>query len=321
MTDSSLLESLDADIHPSLVDHRSGKVRESWRLPDGRRVLITTDRISAFDRVLGAIEHKGQVLNQLAAWWFERTADIVANHMLDMPDPNVLVAVEAAPLPVEVVVRGRLTGSTATAVLPRYLQGERILYGHRLPDGIEPHGPLPEPLITPTTKAVDGGHDQPITCEEVASSGLVEAELWEEIQRVALALFQRGVEVAADAGFVLADTKYEFGLGPDGKLLLIDEMHTPDSSRYWSAKTLAERLAAGQQPESFDKEPFRLAFAAAGYTGNGEPPELDVRVRTATAARYVELYERLTGLPFEPGARPVVGRVEAVIRSLVATAG
>ncbi|MEM9613151.1 MAG: phosphoribosylaminoimidazolesuccinocarboxamide synthase [Actinomycetota bacterium] len=301
--------------------HRSGKVRESWALPGDRRLLVTTDRISAFDRVFGTIPNKGQVLNQLAAWWFDRTADVVDNHVISVPDPNVLIAIDATPLPVEVVVRARLTGSTDTALLPRYEQGERVLYGHHLPDGLAPHGALPEPIITPTTKAADGGHDQPITCAEVTELGLVETELWAEIQKVALAVFARGVEVAAAAGFILADTKYEFGLAPDGRLLLIDEVHTPDSSRYWDVEHLERNLAEGEGPPSFDKEPFRLALKAAGYVDGGPDPDLSDRVRTDTGDRYVELYERLTGLAFEPGAQPVEARVEASIRSALQGAG
>jgi len=306
---SQTLASFDLDFGLDLPDHRSGKVRESWQLPNQRRLLVTTDRISAFDRVLGAIEHKGQVLNLLAAWWFARTADIVANHVVEVPDPNALIAVDANPLPVEVVVRGRLTGSTSTSLLPRYEAGERLLYGIELPDGLAPHGPLPEPMITPTTKADHGGHDQPVTCDEVVELGLVEPGLWNQIQKVALELFSRGTVIAVDAGFVLADTKYEFGLGPDGQLLLIDEVHTPDSSRYWSAATLEERLAGGATPESFDKEPVRLALAAIGYRGDGPPPELPASVRADTSSRYVELYERLTGDRFEPGDQPIDTRL------------
>jgi phosphoribosylaminoimidazole-succinocarboxamide synthase len=292
-----------------LPEHTSGKVREAWKLPDERRLLVTTDRLSALDRVIGLVPHKGQVLNELAAWWFNLTSDIVANHVISVPDPNVLIAVDATPLPVEVVVRGRLTGSTSTSVLPRYRAGERNLYGYQLPDGIPDHGPLPEPLITPTTKASDGGHDQPTTVHEVASSGLVDPGLWSEIQKVALELFRRGVEVAAGAGFVLADTKYEFGLAPDGELLIIDEMHTPDSSRFWAAESLEDRLARGLGPESFDKEPVRLALAATGFTGDGPIPELPADVWEAASARYVELYERLTGQGFVPGQQPAENRI------------
>jgi phosphoribosylaminoimidazole-succinocarboxamide synthase len=272
-------------------------------------LFVTTDRLSAFDRVVGLVPNKGQVLNQLAAWWFDLTSDIVANHVISVPDPNVLIAVDATPLPVEVVVRSRLTGSTSTSVLPRYRAGERVLYGYELPDGIPDHGALPEPLITPTTKAEKGGHDQPTTVAQVAASGLVEPGLWSEIQNVALELFRRGTEVAADAGFILADTKYEFGLASDGELLIIDEMHTPDSSRFWAAASLQERLASGLVPESFDKEPVRLALAATGFKGDGPIPELPGDVWDAASARYVELYERLTGRTFVPGEQPAQARI------------
>ena len=292
-----------------LPGRASGKVREAWPLAGGRRLLITTDRLSAFDRVIGTVAHKGQVLNQLAAWWFERTSDIVDNHLLDVPDPNAMIAVDAEPIPVEVVVRGRLTGSTSTSLLPRYRAGERVLYGHRLPEGLTDHGPLPEPLITPTTKARDGGHDQPIDCDGVVDRGLVDGDLWAEIEKVALALFERGSRLAADAGFVLADTKYEFGLDADGRLLLIDEVHTPDSSRFWAADAADERLAAGLAPDGYDKEPIRLALREAGYTGDGEPPPLADEVWARTSARYVTLYEALTATTFVPGEQPAVGRI------------
>jgi len=310
---SDTLDTVDLE----LPGQQSGKVRESWPLPNQRRLIVTTDRISAFDRVITSIPYKGQVLNQVAAWWFARTEDIVANHVVDLPDPNALIAVDAKPLPVEVVVRGRLTGSTSTSLLPRYERGERHMYGYRLPDGLEAHGPLAEPLITPTTKATDGGHDEPITVDQVVADGLVEQGLWTQIQKAALELFRRGTELAADAGFVLADTKYEFGLAPDGELLLIDEVHTPDSSRYWAIDSLEERLAEGRGPESFDKEPFRLALKATGYDGNGTPPVIDPAAIAATSQRYRELYERLTGTPFAPGAGQPAERLRLNLASLL----
>jgi phosphoribosylaminoimidazole-succinocarboxamide synthase len=293
-----------------LPGHTSGKVREAWPLSEGRRLLVTTDRLSAFDRIIGQVPHKGQVLNQISAWWFAATTDIVANHLLEVPDPNASVVIDATPLPVEVVVRGRLTGSTSTSLLPRYQAGERALYGHRLPDGIPDHGPLPEPIITPTTKATDGAHDEPITVDQVAADGLVAPDRWAEVQAVALALFARGSEVADAAGFVLADTKYEFGIGPDGSLLLIDEVHTPDSSRYWLRETLDERLAAGQPPEGFDKEPVRLALRSLGYRGDGPPPTLDDAVWRSTSERYVRLYEAVTSSAFVPGSQPIADRLQ-----------
>ncbi len=300
-----------------LPGHQSGKVREIWSLPGGRRLLVTTDRLSAFDRIIGLVPHKGQVLNQLAAWWFDAVVDIVPSHVISVPDPNALIAVEATPLPVEVVVRSRLTGSTSTSVLPRYLAGERTMYGHDFPDGLVPHGPLPTPIITPTTKARAGEHDEPTTSEAVVADGLVDAELWRQVQDVALRLFERGQTVAAEAGFVLADTKYEFGLHPDGSLIIIDEMHTPDSSRYWDASTLDARLAAGEAPDGYDKEPVRLALRAAGYSGDGPPPILPDQVWADTSARYIELYERITGQAFEPASMPAQSRIEASLAEVL----
>ena len=299
-----------------LPGHQGGKVRESWTLSDHRRLLVTTDRLSAFDKIIGTVPHKGQVLNQLAAWWFDQTKDIVANHVIELPDPNALIAIDAVPLPVEVVVRARLTGSTSTSVLPRYLAGERELYGYTLPDGIEPHGALPELLLTPTTKAQHGAHDEPITVAAVEEQGLVESALWQQVQNVAMAVFRRGQRIAEDAGFVLADTKYEFGLDPNGELLLIDEVHTPDSSRYWAIDSLDDRLAAGLAPESYDKEPVRLALKAIGYTGDGPPPELPDAVWAETSARYVQLYERLTRTAFVPGETPIEDRLQSNLGGL-----
>lgn len=313
------LDRIDLGDLPGLSDHRSGKVRESWSLGDGRRLLVTTDRLSAFDRVVGTVAHKGQVLNELSAWWFGRTADVVDGHLLAVPDPNAAVVIDATPLPVEVVVRGRLTGSTSTSLLPRYLAGERQLYGHRLPDGIERHGPLREPIVTPTTKAVAGGHDEPVSPADVVARGLVEPALWERVRSVALALFARGTEVAADAGFVLADTKYELGLAPDGRLLLIDEVHTPDSSRYWATASLQARLASGDEPESFDKEPVRLALRATGYRGDGPPPQLDQATWDEASRRYVALFERLTGELFRPAPEPAAPRIRTAVEDLLAS--
>jgi phosphoribosylaminoimidazole-succinocarboxamide synthase len=273
---------------PFLGERLAGKVRDSYRLGD-RRVLITTDRVSAFDRVLGLIPCKGQVLNRLAAWWFEQTADIVPNHLIAVPHPNVTIAREAQPLPIEVVVRGYITGVTDTSLWQIYAAGERAPYGVALPDGLRKHDPLPTPILTPTTKAQDGQHDRPITPQEIVASGLVSAELWQEIARVSLALFARGQALAARGGLILVDTKYEFGL-IDGQLTLIDEIHTPDSSRYWDA----ERYAAGEIV-NYSKEFMREWFADQGYRGEGVPPVMPPELRAAIAARYLAVYERITG--------------------------
>lgn len=295
-----------------LSDRREGKVRVSYRIDDERRVLITTDRISALDRVVGAVPDKGQILNQLTAWWCEQTSDIIANHLLDVPDPNAMIVRAATPLPVEVVVRGHLTGVTSTSMWTRYAAGQRLIDGHRLPDGLEKNTPLPTPLITPTTKAVAGAHDEPISAAEVVERGLVPAALWDEVSAAALGLFEYGTRRAAACGLVLVDTKYEFGLGADGELMLIDEVHTPDSSRLWIADSIEQRRSAGLEPESLDKEPTRRAAIGLADGASVPPDEI-----AATRCRYVEAYERLTGTGFEPGRRPVVDRLVDNLRAAI----
>ena len=294
-----------------LPDRRDGKVRASYALGTDRRLMITTDRLSAFDRVIAAVPYKGQVLNQLSAWWFARTADVVANHVIEVPDPNVLIARSARPLPVEVVVRGYITGVTDTSLWRQYHDGARTIYGHRFPDGLAKNTALREAIVTPTTKAEHGGHDEPITCDEVVTRGLLDVDLWERVMTAAREVFHRGSVLGREAGLILADTKYEFGLASDGSLLLIDEVHTPDSSRWWVATTYDERLAAGEEPESLDKEVVRRAYAEIGYRGDGPVPRLPDDVWTATSARYIDAYERLTGVPFEPGSYPVAERIVA----------
>lgn len=302
-----------ADVVLDLPDRRAGKVRVSYALSGGRRLFVTTDRLSAFDHVVAVVPFKGQVLNGLAAWWFDRTRHVVANHVLAVPDPNVTVAVAARPLPVEVVVRGAITGTSGTSLWRQYHEGARTIYGHRLPDGLRKNEILPAAIVTPTTKGEAGAHDEPLTCDDVVRRGLVEAATWDRVQAAALALFAFGAGVAARAGLILADTKYEFGIGPGGDLLLIDEVHTPDSSRFWEAGTYEDRLGRGLEPESLDKEPVRLALDAAGYRGDGAIPDLGAEVVRATMRRYVAAYERLTGAAFVPAPQPVEARVAAMI--------
>jgi len=304
------------DIDLPLDDRRDGKVRVSFALPNGHRLFITTDRLSAFDRIIASVPFKGQVLNQLSAWWFAETADIIANHLVAVPDPNVLIARTTVPLTVEVVVRGYITGVTDTALWTQYAAGERVLYGHRLPDGLTKNAPLDAPIVTPTTKGDHGAHDVPLSCDAVAERGLVGAALWERVQEVALALFARGTERGASSGLILADTKYEFGLTADGELLLIDEVHTPDSSRWWVQSSYAERVAGGDEPESLDKEVVRRALAEVGYSGDGPVPTLPPEVWTATSTRYVDAFERLTGTDFVPGRYPVGPRIHAALAGL-----
>lgn len=287
----------EADI-PELPNRYRGKVRDNYDLPDGRRVIIASDRISAFDRILAAIPWKGMVLTQTARFWFEATRDICANHVLDYPDPNVVVARRLDILPVEIVVRGYLAGTTGTSILTMYKAGARVMYGHFFPDGMRANEKLPAPIVTPTTKAFDGGHDEPLTPAEILSRGLLTRDQWETLRTLALALFARGQAMAATRGLILADTKYEFGLDPEGRIVLADEIHTPDSSRWWFAETYPARFAAGERPDSFDKD-FMRSWVAARCDPYRDPiPDIPEEVVLATARVYVDAYERITGQAF-----------------------
>lgn len=293
-----------------LPHKQTGKVRDNYPLSEQRRLLITTDRLSAFDRVLHCVPYKGQVLNQLSAWWFENTGDIISNHMIETPDPNALVAINVEPFPVEVIVRGYITGVTSTALWHRYSLGEREIYGYHFPEGLRKNQILVEPIITPTTKGGPTGHDERLTCAEVVTKGYLEAADWDLVQTAALQLFKRGQATAKRAGLLLVDTKYEFGRTMNGDILLIDEVHTPDSSRYWRADTYAERFAIGAEPDNFDKEFVRLAYAERGYRGEGSAPELPEEVWLAASQRYIQIYEMLTGKEFVPGEYPVEPRLQ-----------
>ncbi len=297
------------ETHLGLPGRGEGKVREWYTLPNGRRLIVTTDRLSAFDRILAAVPYKGQVLNQLSGWWFEQTRDLVDNHLIALPDPNAALVRAASPFPVEVIVRGFITGVTGTALWRRYELGEREIYGHWFGEGLRKNQALPKPIVTPTTKGGASGHDERLTCSEVVEQGLIDATTWDAIMTAALAVFKRGQALAAQAGLILVDTKYEFGKAADGSLLLIDEVHTPDSSRYWLADSYAERLEAGLEPENYDKEFVRLAYAAKGYRGEGEPPVMDNSLWVTAAQRYINIYERLTGLTFEPAPYPAEERM------------
>ncbi len=292
----------------------SGKVRDWYDLPDGNRLLVTTDRLSAFDRILARVPYKGQVLNQLTNWWFDQTADIIANHKVSVPDPNAVVARVAEPILVEVVVRGYITGVTTTALWYRYALGERNIYGYQFPDGLKKNGALREPIITPTTKGVGGSHDELLTCAEVTEKGLLDKRTWDQVQAAALAVFTRGQALAAKARLVLVDTKYEFGRAADGSVVLIDEVHTPDSSRFWKADTYDARFAAGEEPENFDKEFVRLAYAEKGYRGDGEIPQVPAALWVAASERYITIYEMMTGNTFDAASYPVQPRLVENLR-------
>src|SRR5688572_8410802 len=287
----------------------SGKVRDWYDLPDGKRLIVTTDRLSAFDRILNCVPYKGQVLNQLSAWWFKQTEDIIPNHLISIPDPNAAVVQRVSPIPVEVIVRGYITGVTSTALWHRYSLGEREIYGYIFGQGLRKNERLPEPIITPTTKGGPTGHDERLTCAEVVEKGLLDANTWDQVQSAALAVFKRGQEIANKAGIILVDTKYEFGRTADGSVLLIDEVHTPDSSRFWKADTYEERFKADEDPENFDKEFVRIAYADKGYRGDGEIPSMPADLWASASERYIKIYELMTGEKFEPGSYPVEPRL------------
>ncbi len=291
-------QTVDSTDFPTLGTRIQGKVRDSY-VKDGRRTIIATDRISAFDVVLGTIPLKGQILNQLAAFWFERTKDLAPNHILEVPDPNVTVAMECEIIPVEFVVRGFLTGSSNTSIWTAYERGDRHYCGHTLPDGMAKHQRLPEPLLTPTTKAERGAHDEPVSREEAIAGGLITAARYQEAEELALALFAEGQRYADKQGLILVDTKYEMGLDPQGRLTLIDEVHTPDSSRYWYRDGYDEAMGAGVDPTALDKEFVRRWLVEHGYRGEGEAPALPDDLRCEAARRYIETFELVTGQPFD----------------------
>jgi phosphoribosylaminoimidazole-succinocarboxamide synthase len=288
-----------------------GKVRDNYSTSDGRRILVVTDRVSAFDRILGTLPLKGQLLNFVAGFWFEKTRDVADNHVLASPDPNVLVAVECQPLPVEMVVRAYLTGTTSTSIWVHYARGERTFCGHPLPDGLREHEKLPEVLITPSTKAHDGGHDVSGSRADILRISGMSAQDFDTAADLALALFRRGQEVCAERGLILVDTKYEFGRTPDGRIVVIDEMHTPDSSRFWYSESYREHFERGTAPESFDKEFLRRYLSAQGFTGDGPIPPIPDAVRIEAARRYLEAVERITGAPFEPNLEDPIPRMQA----------
>jgi phosphoribosylaminoimidazole-succinocarboxamide synthase len=292
---------------PELPGHYRGKVRENYDLPDGRRIIIATDRLSAFDRVLTAVPLKGQVLTQLARYWFERTGDICPNHVIAYPDPNVLVCKRLNIMPVEIVVRDYLAGTTSTAILTMYKAGRREMYGHRFPDGMLANQKLPQTIITPTTKAFDAGHDEERSAEQILAERSLTKAQWEEVSARALALFARGRELAAERGLILADTKYEFGFDETGAIVLADEIHTPDSSRYWFAAS----HRAGQTPQSFDKDFVRSWVVARCDPYVDDIPEIPTDVNLEAARIYISVYEAVTGQPFPlpPTEESVLARI------------
>jgi phosphoribosylaminoimidazole-succinocarboxamide synthase len=305
---------------PGLGTLKKGKVRDVYTQGDnpstssGRIILISTDRHSSFDRIIAHIPFKGQVLTQTSKWWFEQTKDIVPNHILSVPDPNVVVGKKCVTIPIEMVVRGYLTGVTDTAIWTRYQKGERNFGGITLPEGMQKNQKLPQPLLTPTTKSET--HDRNVTPRDIIEEGLADKKTWEELSVAALRLFNRGQELALKAGLILVDTKYEFGRDENGVLTLIDEIHTPDSSRWWRAGSYEERLNAGQEPEYFDKEFLRLWFKehCDPYKDKilpAAPKDMVVEL----ASRYIQIYEQITGKQFEIDPRPIDQRIKENLQS------
>ncbi len=299
---------------PELPGYTRGKVRENYDLPNGQRILVATDRLSAFDIILATIPAKGQVLTATARHWFERTADICPNWVDAYPDPACVIGRRLNILPVEIVVRGYLAGTTSTSILTQYQSGARTMYGHTFPDGMRPNQRLPTPILTPTSKADGGAHDAPLTPADILGQNLLTPAQWDEISALALALFARGATLALERGLVLADTKYEFGTDPSGRIVLADEIHTPDSSRYWRAASYEARFDAGDKPESFDKDFVRNWVAARCNPYEDPIPTIPPDLIEATARTYVEACETITGNPFTP----ILGDPLARIRTSLA---
>jgi phosphoribosylaminoimidazole-succinocarboxamide synthase len=308
---------LDDATIAELPNHYRGKVRDNYDLPDGTRLIIATDRLSAFDRAIAAIPFKGQVLTETARFWFDATADICPNHVISYPDPNVLLCRRLDILPVEVVIRDYLAGTTATSVWSMYKAGRRDIYGLRLPDGLRENQKLAQTVITPTTKARDGEHDEPVTPSEILDRGLLTAAQWQDVSAKALALFARGRDIAERRGLILVDTKYEFGRDRDGHIVLADEIHTPDSSRYWFAASYPQRFAAGAPPESFDKDFLRRWVAARCDPYRDPIPAIPREIVAETARVYIEAFETITGRRFVPGEPdiPVLQRIRGNLRA------
>ncbi len=293
---------------PNLGKKAQGKVRDIF-LVDDKRILITTDRQSAFDVILGQIPFKGAVLNMLSKFWFDKTKNIVANHMVSVPDPNVMITKDCQGIPVEMVVRGYLSGVTKTSIWTSYSQGERVIYGMKFPNGMKKNQKLKTPIITPTTHGGGkGGHDERLTRDEIIKRKIVPKKLYEQMEKITYKLFQYGSKLCQRRGLILVDTKYEFGLYK-GKLTLIDEIHTPDSSRFWVAKTYKERFNKGLEPENFDKEFLRLWYVKRGYRGDGKPPRMAKELIVALAQRYIAVYEKLTGRKFQSFTYPIEERI------------
>lgn len=288
----------DATI-PELPNHYRGKVRDCYDMPDNTRIIITSDRISAFDRILTTIPLKGQALTQMARYWFEQTSDICPNHVVSYPDPNVVIGRKLKIMPVEIVVRDYMTGSTGTSIWPMYKSGKCQMYGLSFPEGLRENQKLPETIITPTSKAFDAGHDEPLSAADIINQKLLTQDQWNIVSNYALTLFARGREIAAERGLILVDTKYEFGFDEMGNIILADEIHTPDSSRYWFLESYAEKFSKSERPESFDKDVVRNWVNARCDPYKDAIPEIPDDIRIHAAEIYIGAFERITGKAFD----------------------
>lgn len=307
---SSPLEGTDLE---GLGKKYTGKVRDNYTTDDGRRYIVTTDRISAFDRVLGTLPLKGQVLQFVTKFWFEQTQDIVPNHVLSVPDPNVMECRECTPLGAEFVMRAYITGVTSTSIWTHYSQGKRVFCGHELPEGLKKDQKLEAPILTPSSKAPKGDHDVSMSREELIEHGYITAEDFDACAELVKKLFAFGQAHCEKQGLILVDTKYELGKDKDGNICVIDEIHTPDSSRYWFAASYEERLAKGLAPESFDKEYVRRWLAEQGFKGDGDIPAIPDDIKVEAIRRYIEACERVTGATFEPNLDEPIGRMKAAL--------
>ena len=288
-----------------LGEREQGKVRDSYKQKD-RRILVATDRLSAFDCVLGTIPFKGQVLNQLAAFWFDRTRHIAPNHVISVPDPNVMIVKECQQIPLEFIMRGYITGVTKTSAWYNYQMGVRRFCGNVLPEGLEKDQKLPAPILTPTTKLEK--HDRSISREEAVAEGLIDDTTYDAASTICFRLYDYGVQHAARQGLIFVDTKYELGR-LNGEIVVSDEINTPDSSRYWFADTYQELLAAGKDQRKLDKEYVREWLVSQGFRGDGTPPKLPDSVRVEAARRYIQAYELITGQTFEVRDEPIGERI------------
>lgn len=292
----------------NLGERYVGKVRDVY-IQNDKVIMISTDRYSAFDRNLALIPCKGQVLTETSKFWFENTKDIVKNHVIEFPDPNVVVGKKCKVIPIEMVVRGYITGITGTSLWTLYSKGQRDFGDFTLPDGMKKNQKLDKPILTPTTKSNE--HDRPLSTADILKEKIVSEDLWNKLADVAIKLFTRGQEIALAHGLILVDTKYEFGLDENGELTLVDEIHTPDSSRYWQAKTYEERIAKGLEPENFDKEFLRLWFKenCDPYNDKAMPPAPAEMVEELSR-RYIQIFEQITGIKFKIETGNIEERIE-----------